>query len=112
GSAPFRILHIGDMHLVHGDRGKVDFVRSLASLQPDFVINTGDNPGGLDAADDVIDAVEPLLEIPCVFFPGSYDFYGPRRANTLRYVRAPPDIDSTDELRQTSDVKPLFRAFT
>lgn len=57
GSAPFRILHIGDMHLVHGDRGKVDFVRSLASLQPDFVINTGDNPGGLDAVDDVIDAV-------------------------------------------------------
>ena len=112
GSAPFRILHIGDMHLVHGDRGKVDFVRSLASLQPDFVINTGDCPGGLDAVDDVIDAVEPLLEIPGVFVPGSNDFYGPRPANPLRYLRAPSDIDSIEELRQTIDVKTIFKAFT
>ena len=112
GSTPFRILHIGDMHLVHGDRGKINFVRSLARLAPDFVINTGDNPGGLDAVDDVIEALEPLLGIPGVFVPGSNDFYGPRPANPLRYLRAPSDIDSIEELRETIDVKTIFEAFT
>src|SRR5699024_9430632 len=66
----------------------------------------------LDAVDDVIDAVEPLLEIPGVFVPGSNDFYGPRPANPLRYLRAPSDIESIKELRPTIDVKTIFRAFT
>ena len=112
GSTPFRILHMGDMHLVRGDRAKIDFVKSLADLQPDFVINTGDNPGGRDAVDDVVEAVKPLLGIPGVFVPGSNDFYGPRPANPLRYLRAPSDIDNIEELRQTIDVGTIFQAFT
>lgn len=112
GHRPFRVLHVSDMHLVHGDRGKIDFVRGLAATQPDVVINTGDNPGGVNAVGDVLDSLAPLLQTPGVFVPGSNDFYGPRPANPLRYLRAPTTIDSPDELRGTVDVSTMFATFT
>lgn len=112
GHQPFRVLHVGDMHLVHRDRGKIDFVRELAATQPDLVINTGDNPGGVNAIDDVLEALTPLLKITGVFVPGSNDFYGPRPANPLRYLRAPTTIESPDELRDTIDVSTMFGAFS
>ncbi len=111
GHEPFRLLHIGDMHLVAGDRAKRDFVRDLVAVDPDFVINTGDNPGGADAIDDVVAALEPLLEIPGVFVPGSNDLYGPRSANPLRYLRAPTTMESTSHHHQTIDVRAMFDRF-
>src|SRR5690625_3634778 len=98
------------MHLVKGDRQKIDFVRSLASLQPDLVINTGDNPGGVDAIDDVVAALEPLLQIPGVFVPGSNDYYGPRPASPLRYLRGPSSHDASHH--QAVDAKTMFRRLT
>ncbi|GAA4475886.1 metallophosphoesterase [Enteractinococcus fodinae] len=111
GAAPFRILHIGDMHLVAGDRSKSDFVRDLVALDPDFVVNTGDNPGGDDAVDDVVAALKPLLEIPGVFVPGSNDLYGPRSANPLRYLRAPTTMETSSHHHQTIDVRAMFDRF-
>ena len=112
GHAPLRIVHLGDMHLVAHDRQKIEFVRGLAALEPDLVINTGDNPGGIDAVDSVLEALEPLLHIPGIFVPGSNDFYGPRPMNPLRYLRAPSAMDSAEELRETIDVATMFRTFT
>ena len=112
GHQPLRILHLGDMHLVAGDRGKKEFVRSLVGLEPDLVINTGDNPGGLDAIDDVTEALAPLLDIPGVFVPGSNDYYGPRSANPLRYLRAPTTLGTSDEQHKTIDVRTMFSNFT
>lgn len=112
GHAPFRILHIGDMHLVAGDHGKVDFVRRLAAVEPDFVVNTGDNPGGTNAVDDVIEALTPLLETPGMFVPGSNDFYGPKPANPLRYLRGPSEIHRDPATLQPIDVGAMFGAFT
>jgi len=111
GQRPLRILHIGDMHLVKGDQQKIEFVRNLASLQPDLIINTGDNPGGVDAIDDVVAALEPLLQIPGVFVPGSNDYYGPRRANPLRYLRGPSPHDASHH-HQVIDTKTMFRRLT
>lgn len=108
GHQPLRILHIGDMHVVTGDRRKIEFVRSLADLKPDLVINTGDNPGGANAIDDVVAALEPLLEIPGVIVPGSNDLYGPRAANPLRYLRAPSNLDDSESQQERIDTRALF----
>lgn len=112
GHAPLRILQVSDMHLVAGDQGKIDFIQGLAGLEPDLVINTGDNPGGTNAVDDVIKALTPLLEIPGVFVPGSNDFYGPRPANPLRYFRAPSEFHEDPEILQPINVGTMFGAFT
>lgn len=112
GQEPYRILHVGDMHLVAGDRKKIAFVRRLAELQPDLVVNTGDNPGGVNAVDDVVEALSPLLDTPGVFVPGSNDFYGPKPANPLRYLRAPSDFHGAPEALQPINVGAMFEAFT
>ncbi len=112
GHTPLRILHIGDMHLVAGDSAKADFVRGLASTRPDLVVNTGDNPGGVDAVEDVLYALGPLLEFPGVFVPGSNDFFGPRAANPLRYLRAPTTMDESHEPPQITGVRRMFDTFT
>lgn len=114
--APVRILHISDLHLIAGDTRKIEFVRNLADVAPDVVVNTGDNPGGSDAVDDVLKALAPLLHTPGVFVTGSNDMYGPKRANPLRYLRGPSKFQhaaSTDSHGDVShiDVKKMFDGF-
>ena len=43
GSSPLRILHMSDLHLLARQKAKRKFIRQLATLNPDLVINTGDN---------------------------------------------------------------------
>ena len=43
GRDSFDILHVSDLHMIPGQRAKAAWVSSLAELQPDLVINTGDN---------------------------------------------------------------------
>ncbi len=83
---PLRILHISDLHLTPGQRWKIDWVRSLARLAPDFVVDTGDNLAHVDAVPAVLRALEPLLEIPGAFVPGSNDYFAPRWKNPARYL--------------------------
>jgi len=88
GEKPLRILHISDLHLVPGQQAKIDWVGSLATLQPDLVVNTGDNLAHLDAVPAALDTLSPLLDLPGVFVMGSNDYYGPRVKNPLGYFRA------------------------
>lgn len=92
GSA-LRILHISDIHYVPGQCRKVEWLKSLAGLKPDLVINTGDNLSHQKAGPEVLAALEPLLEFPGVFVPGSNDYYAPKRKNPLRYFRGPSSLD-------------------
>ena len=85
GSDPLRILHVSDLHLAPGQEFRSRFVRSLVDLQPDLVINTGDNFGG-DTLPLVLDAFDPLLDVPGVFVFGSNDVWGPTRKNPARYL--------------------------
>ncbi len=91
--SPLRILHISDIHYVPGQRKKVEWLKSLAALEPDLVINTGDNLSHHDAGPEVLEALQPLLELPGVFVPGSNDYYAPKRKNPLRYFRGPSQLD-------------------
>ncbi|TWP34334.1 metallophosphoesterase [Leekyejoonella antrihumi] len=89
GARPVRILHVSDLHLVRGQEHRITWVRDLAKLEPDFVVNTGDNMSDFDAVPDVLRAMEPLMHLPGAFVLGSNDYFGPTPKNPLRYFTAP-----------------------
>ena len=88
GQPPLRILQLTDLHMTPGQRRKQDWVRRLAGLKPDLVIDTGDNLAHLDAVPSVLRALEPLLELPGAFVFGSNDIYAPVPKNPARYLMA------------------------
>jgi len=86
GQRPMRVLHISDIHLTPGQHKKLDFLRYLASLQPDLVVNTGDNLAHRHAVEPLLDVLDPLLQRPGVFVFGSNDYFAPRPKNPGRYL--------------------------
>src|ERR1700679_894410 len=48
GAAPIRVLHLSDLHMAPWQRMKQDWIGSLVDLQPDLIVNTGDNLGHVD----------------------------------------------------------------
>ncbi|WP_052768305.1 metallophosphoesterase, partial [Streptomyces stelliscabiei] len=86
GMRPLRILQVSDIHMVSGQRKKQRWLRSLAGLRPDFVINTGDNLSDPEGVPEVLDALGPLMELPGAYVFGSNDYYGPTLRNPARYL--------------------------
>ncbi|MFJ6568779.1 metallophosphoesterase [Streptomyces sp. NPDC091292] len=86
GMRPLRVLQVSDIHMVSGQRKKQRWLRSLAGLRPDFVINTGDNLSDPDGVPEVLDALGPLMEFPGAYVFGSNDYYGPKPRNPVRYL--------------------------
>lgn len=86
GAEPLRILHVSDLHLTPSQTGKSAWVSRLAALEPDFVVNTGDNLAHPDAVPAALKALDPLLDFPGVFVMGSNDYYGPVWKNPARYL--------------------------
>jgi uncharacterized protein len=87
GSAPMTVLHLSDLHMTAGQRGKQEWLAGLAELEPDLVVNTGDSLAGYDAVPAVLEALDPLLSRPGVFVTSSNDYYAPRPKNPLKYFR-------------------------
>jgi predicted MPP superfamily phosphohydrolase len=83
---PLRVLQVSDIHMVGGQRKKQRWLRSLAGLRPDFVINTGDNLSDPEGVPEVLDALGPLMELPGAYVFGSNDYYGPSLRNPARYL--------------------------
>jgi predicted MPP superfamily phosphohydrolase len=88
GQPPLRILQLTDLHMTPGQRRKQEWVRGLAALKPDLVIDTGDNLAHLEAVPAVLSALEPLLQLPGAFVLGSNDIYAPVPKNPARYLMA------------------------
>ncbi|MFG3656786.1 metallophosphoesterase [Streptomyces sp. NPDC047706] len=86
GMHPMRVLHVSDIHMVGGQRKKQRWLRSLAGLRPDFVINTGDNLSDPEGVPEVLDALGPLMDFPGAYVFGSNDYYGPKLRNPARYL--------------------------
>ncbi|HZE38575.1 MAG TPA: metallophosphoesterase [Stackebrandtia sp.] len=82
---PLRILHISDLHLVPHQDKLVHWVASLAALDPDLVVLTGDNLAHAEAVSTVSAALEPLFDFPGVFVFGSNDYYAPVLKNPFTY---------------------------
>lgn len=86
GVPPLRILHVSDLHATPNQPWKFEWVRRLAGLEPDFVVNTGDNLASLSGVPAALEALSPLLAIPGGFVPGSNDWFAPRPKNPARYL--------------------------
>jgi predicted MPP superfamily phosphohydrolase len=89
GAHQVTALHISDLHLAPWQTAKQEWIRALAVLEPDFIVNTGDNLGHADAIDAVAYALEPFAGTPGVFVNGSNDYFGPSVKNPFAYFTAP-----------------------
>ncbi|UYM07749.1 metallophosphoesterase [Solicola gregarius] len=86
GARPVKVLHLSDVHLTPGQRAKQRWIRELIDLDPDLVVNTGDNLAHLDSVAPVLSAYRDLLDVPGVFVFGSNDYFSPIAKNPLRYL--------------------------
>jgi uncharacterized protein len=86
GAAPLRVLHISDTHLTPGRHRLMSFIRSLASLEPDLVVNTGDSIASRDAVRPLLESFGPLLDRPGAFVYGTNDLHSPKPRNPARYL--------------------------
>lgn len=104
GEADLRVLHVSDLHLTPSQQRKIDWVRSLASLEPDLVIDTGDNLAHRDALGPLLRALEPLLSTtPGVFVMGSNDYYAPSAKNPARYLLPDARVHRPDPEKLPAD---------
>lgn len=85
GQESLTVLHLSDIHLLPRQRGKQRWLRGLAALEPDLIVNTGDNLAGRGAVPAAVEALGPLLDRPGAFVMGSNDYYAPKPKNPLRY---------------------------
>jgi uncharacterized protein len=109
GAAPLRVLHLSDLHLTPDQRRKQEWVRALSDLEPDLVINTGDNLAHRDAVPVVLDSLGPLLDRPGVYVFGSNDYFSPGLRNPFRYLM--PDDGRRATRRPQLPWPELRRAF-
>ncbi|MGO4956814.1 metallophosphoesterase [Luteococcus sp. Sow4_B9] len=96
GERPIRVLHMSDIHLLPRQKGKLEWVASLAGLEPDLVVNTGDNFCSPDAMEPLLDAWGRLLDVPGVFVFGSNDYTMPAFKNPAKYLAGPSKVDEHD----------------
>lgn len=86
GSPNIRVLQLADIHLLSRQRRKLAFLRELQGLEPDLVVNTGDNISEPGAIEPLVEALGRLLDVPGVFVFGSNDYWGPSFRNPLAYL--------------------------
>lgn len=89
GTPSIRLLQVSDLHLTPKNKTRRQWVSLLAGLEPDLVINTGDNLAHPDAVPYVLESLGRLLDRPGVFVWGSNDYYGPTFKNPLGYLLQP-----------------------
>jgi predicted MPP superfamily phosphohydrolase len=89
GADRIRILHLSDLHLTPSQDRKRAWVSRLAGLEPDLVVDTGDNLAHRDAVEPVLQTYGRLLDRPGVFVWGSNDYHAPTFKNPARYLVKP-----------------------
>ncbi|HVQ18870.1 MAG TPA: metallophosphoesterase, partial [Actinomycetes bacterium] len=83
---PLRVLHVSDLHLMPTQERKIQWVNSLAALEPDLIVNTGDNLSHERAVRPLLRAYGDLLDLPGVFVFGSNDYWKPHFKNPGKYL--------------------------
>jgi len=85
-SRPLRVLHLSDVHMVPRQTAKQSWLRGLGDLEPDLLVNTGDNLAHLASVPVVLRTYGELLDVPGVFVMGSNDYFAPVLKNPARYL--------------------------
>jgi predicted MPP superfamily phosphohydrolase len=80
------VLHLSDLHLTPYQQRKRAWAASLAALEPDVVVNTGDNIAHRNAVRPLLESLGSLVELPGVFVLGSNDYFSPTPRNPARYL--------------------------
>ena len=109
GAKPIRILHISDLHIAPWQKRKLSWIKRLTELEPDLIIDTGDNLGHRESIRPALDALEPLLKFKGVFVNGSNDYHAPEIRNPLTYLRK-PSSPSHKEVIPTTRMTDVFEA--
>jgi len=86
GAAPLKVLHLSDLHMMPGQDRKIRWVNELAALEPDLIVNTGDNIASERSVGPVLRAYGALLDLPGVFVYGSNDYWKPHFKNPGKYL--------------------------
>lgn len=86
GSPELRVLHLSDVHLTPGQHRKQAWLRELAGLRPDLVVDTGDNLSHRDSVPVLMESLGDLLDAPGVFVFGSNDYFAPSLRNPVKYL--------------------------
>ncbi len=86
GRRPLKVLHVSDLHLTPTQGTKRRWLASLAELEPDLVVNTGDNLAHQESVGPLVEGFGPLLDVPGVFVFGSNDYFAPSARNPLWYL--------------------------
>jgi predicted MPP superfamily phosphohydrolase len=89
GAPALRLLHISDLHLLCRNKARRRFLSGLAGLEPDIVVNTGDNVAEPSAIEALRESLGRLLDAPGVFVHGSADYEAPVFRNPLGYIFSP-----------------------
>ncbi len=87
GSATLRVLHISDLHMMPNQKLKQNWLRELDRLDPDLVVNTGDNLSHMKSVPAVVQSMGGLLARPGLFVFGSNDYFAPKPKNPMKYFK-------------------------
>ena len=90
GEEPLTVLHLSDLHLTDRTEARVSWVRELARLRPDVVVNTGDNLSFVSGLEPLGRALEPFLGLPGAFVLGDHDYRTTLFKLPTRYLRPNP----------------------
>jgi predicted MPP superfamily phosphohydrolase len=87
GATPLWVLHISDLHMMPRQHLKQAWLSELDALEPDLVVNTGDNLSHPAAVPAVVQSLGGLLSRPGLFVFGSNDYFGPKPKNPFKYFK-------------------------
>lgn len=110
GSRPIVVLHLADIHMAPWQRGKQEWIRSLVDLEPDLIVNTGDNLGHPDGIAGITRALEPFGQTPGVFVNGSNDYHAPQFKNPFAYFTGPSQRHGEPPRLDTARLEAVFAA--
>jgi uncharacterized protein len=99
GARDLRVLHVSDIHMTPGRTKRQRWLTELSGLEPDLVVDTGDNLAHRDAVPFVLQSLGRLLDVPGVYVWGSNDYSAPVVKNPLRYLtqRGKPPLPPAPE---------------